>query len=741
MISFTVQTVTPPKLVYSLAHKYLNGEELDRSTFSGGEGHHCFINLRNLGFIIERKDFVPNLLNKFIKQADEQTSLVTKDYPKKFCNLEVNVGFGQGNFSKVPWITFLGYGQKTQEGIYPVYLYYKTIDVLVLAYGISTNRSPSTSWNNVDAKETIRDHLSRVFNHTLDKFGFSYVFNAYQLPKDFTEIEFSSDLDTIIEEFHNLMQGKEDVIPDSNGEETMYETSNYAKNLIYYGPPGTGKTYISMEKAVEICDGVVPVARPELVKRFKVLQSNNRISFVTFHQSYSYEDFVEGIRPVLNTDENDAESSNAQVRYECREGVFKKICTMAKSSGITSQSFYDFDETNNSVWKMSLGNTLDPDQADVYDTCIENNWIALGYGQELDYSGCDDRKAVKSKLQEIQPEIKENDYNITSVDNFKNHIKTGDLIIVSSGNLYFRAIGKVVGEYQYLEGDRYNQIRSVEWLVVYDENQPHEKIINNRFSQMTLYHLKPKVLKMEALKRLLTKQEETEPENYVLIIDEINRGNIAKIFGELISLLELDKRLGGENELSSTLPYSGIEFGVPNNVYVIGTMNTADRSIGLLDTALRRRFEFVELMPDINKIDGNDDIGNIPDGQGGSIDLRAFLSAINQRITFLLNRDMTIGHAYLINVRSFDELKHVLIQQIIPLLQEYFYEDWHRIQLVMRDIKNKDEKREPQIIRHVSILELDVLGFDHDDYQDDFEYSVVSESEVTPEMIRKVYEN
>jgi len=721
----------PPKLVYSLAHKYLNGEQLDRSTFSGGEGHHCFINLRNLGFIIERKDFVPNILNKFIKQADEQTSQKTKDYPKHFCNLDVNVSFGQTRFAKVPWISFLGYGQKTQEGIYPVYLYYKEIKVLVLAYGISVKNPPSKQWNNTEAKEQIRDHLKRVFKYELDKYGISPVFKSYQLPKNFKELEFSTDLDQIIEEFHNLMQG----------EIIVKEKRTHPKNLIYYGPPGTGKTYISMEKAVEICDGVVPVARPELVKRFKVLQSDNRISFVTFHQSYSYEDFVEGIRPVLNTDENDAESSNAQVRYECREGVFKKICTMAKSSGITSQSFYEFDESKNTVWKMSLGNTLDPDDANVYDTCIENNWIALGYGQGLNFTGCDDRKLVKSKLQEIKPDIKENDYNITSVDNFKNHIKTGDLIIVSSGNTSFRAIGKVVDEYQYLENEEYNQIRPVEWLVVYDEKQPHEKIINNRFSQMTLYRLKPKVLKVEALKRLLTRQEETEAENYVLVIDEINRGNIAKIFGELITLLEPDKRLGAENELSSILPYSGVEFAVPSNVHVIGTMNTADRSIALLDTALRRRFEFMELMPDINKIDGNDDNGNIPDGKGGNIDLRAFLLAINQRITFMLNRDMTIGHAYLINVRSFDELKHVLTQQIIPLLQEYFYEDWHRIQLVLRDIKNNDEKREPQIIRHVSILELDVLGFDHDDYQDDFEYSVVSESEVTPEMIRKVYEN
>ena len=247
-------------------------------------------------------------------------------------------------------------------------------------------------------------------------------------------------------------------------------------------------------------------------------------------------------------------------------------------------------------------------------------------------------------------------------------------------------------------------------------------------------------------KRICRMAKADPSQRYAIFIDEINRGNIASIFGELITLLETDKRVtyGDDGSVKHgmrlTLPFSEEQFGVPANLDVYGTMNTADRSIALLDTALRRRFQFQELMPDASVIKGPLGNGHIEDGQGGTINLRALLEAINRRIRFLLSRDMTIGHSYLINVHDFSELQNVLLSRIIPLLQEYFYDDWHRIQLIFRDVGPGREKLEPQIIRHVHLKEVEVIGFDHDDFEDSIEYRVAPRDEITPDAIRKIYE-
>ena len=246
--------------------------------------------------------------------------------------------------------------------------------------------------------------------------------------------------------------------------------------------------------------------------------------------------------------------------------------------------------------------------------------------------------------------------------------------------------------------------------------------------------------------RRICQQAMADPGNrYAIFIDEINRGNIAKIFGELITLIEVDKRAEYSKSgqlvkgMEVTLPYSGDSFSVPANLDVYGSMNTADRSIALLDTALRRRFTFKELMPISGVISGSRGDGYIEDGEGGIINLRAFLDAINLRIRFLLNRDLMIGHGYFFYVKDFHELKNILLNQFIPLLQEYFYEDWHRIQLVFRDVGPANEKLEPQIILHNQMMQDTVLGFVHDDYEDLTEYSVAEPDEITPDAIRKVY--
>ena len=270
---------------------------------------------------------------------------------------------------------------------------------------------------------------------------------------------------------------------------------SFPLNTILFGPPGTGKTWEAVSHAVAIMDGKAPEelaqteARERVKARFAELREEERVEFVTFHQNYAYEDFIEGIGPVL--DRND-------LRYEIRHGVFKRISSRAR---------------------------------------------------------------------------------------------------------------------------------------------------------------------------------EHPGRRHVLIIDEINRGNIAKIFGELITLIEPSKRSGGEDEAVATLPYSRERFSVPGNLYLVGTMNTADRGIALLDTALRRRFDFIEKMPDVRHVEAD-----IED-----VDGPAMLEAMNERITVYLDREHQIGHTYLIGVRTIHRLAEVFQRSIVPLLQEYFYDDWAKIRSVLNE--------------------------------------------------------
>ena len=182
---------------------------------------------------------------------------------------------------------------------------------------------------------------------------------------------------------------------------------------------------------------------------------------------------------------------------------------------------------------------------------------------------------------------------------------------------------------------------------------------------------------VDGLFKLICNKAESDPENkYAIFIDEINRGNVSAIFGELITLLEDDKRLGAKNEIKVTLPYSKKEFGVPNNLYVIGTMNTADRSVEALDTALRRRFYFTEMQPNaelLSTITFSD------------VDLKSLLNTINHRIELLIDKNHQIGHAYFIDIENLEDLKLTFKNKIIPLLEEYFYGDFGKIGLVLGD--------------------------------------------------------
>jgi 5-methylcytosine-specific restriction protein B len=271
---------------------------------------------------------------------------------------------------------------------------------------------------------------------------------------------------------------------------------------------------------------------------------------------------------------------------------------------------------------------------------------------------------------------------------FHNRMQIGDIVFSCYSSRTIDAIGVITGEAEWRDAyPKYKRLRKVKWLV----QGINEDIVDlNGGNQMTLASVYKLSVSASDAMQLLKK---TKPQlfaptvkipNRVFIIDEINRGNISKIFGELITLIEPSKRIGSSEGLRVLLPYSGKSFGIPDNVYVIGTMNTADRSIAMIDTALRRRFDFLEMQPDSKLLR---DV--VVDG----IDIAEMLDTMNNRITALLDREHTIGHSYLLSLKedpSVQELARIFENKIIPLLQEYFYDDYEKIQLVLGDNQKSD---------------------------------------------------
>ncbi|MBF5007747.1 AAA family ATPase [Diaphorobacter caeni] len=455
--------------------------------------------------------------------------------------------------------------------------------------------------------------------------------------------------------------------PVASSPATSIEPMSTPKNQILYGPPGTGKTYTTTSRAVMLCDGMLP-DEASIRTRFEELRRDGRISFVTFHQSYGYEEFVEGLRPV---------AKDGQVVYEVQPGAFKRACSAARLRSQITPGLSGKPLKQRTTFKMSLGASWSQEATKVFDYCVKNHCVLLGWGEDIDFTECGSKADIVTKIREEAPNIHKPSSQANFVDRFKHDIKVGDLIVVSLGNKIFRAIAEVTGDYEYVEDAPFHQMRSVRWLAIFEGGIPTSELYNREIGQSSLYVLNTEAIRYDKLESLLEAQTEQTPEQpHVLIIDEINRANISKVFGELITLIEPDKREGQTNAVTVKLPYSGEDFSVPSNLHLLGTMNTADRSIALLDTALRRRFEFEEVMPRPDLLSDH-----IIEG----IELNRLLQALNQRIEVLYDRDHTIGHAYLMGVRTLQDLDRAFRFKVLPLLQEYFYENWSQVRRVLAD--------------------------------------------------------
>ncbi|HDY6371372.1 TPA: AAA family ATPase, partial [Campylobacter coli] len=449
------------------------------------------------------------------------------------------------------------------------------------------------------------------------------------------------------------------------------ENKNLSLNQILYGPPGTGKTYHTIDKALEILgENLESRDRDEKKAKFDEYVKDGQIVFTTFHQSYGYEEFVEGIKPMMNN-----EANSQEIQYEIKDGIFKDICNRAlenyENSNLNTEELREKIKLREKVEKF-LNRLLETNEpisktkgGNFFINSFNNNTIEI-YSEDVErFDGI-----FKLSLSTFITLLKSNIEFNSAVEMFK---KVFDRDYADRTHTYYFNLVNKFKEY---------------------EKQAVLKTEDNKISSNSL-------------------------NSYIIIIDEINRGNVSKIFGELITLIEPSKRIGESEELKVTLPYSGKKFGVPKNVYILGTMNTADRSITSLDTALRRRFEFVEMMPDPDLLKNvfickdvenpnkdEDYLGDDAKTEGFAEILQNILISINKRIEFLLDREKTIGHAFFMSeavkfnkdnwckpdkyeedwyVLSISKLKSIFQNKIIPLLQEYFYNDYALISAVLND--------------------------------------------------------
>ncbi len=665
--------------------------------------------------LIKGYEFYKSVQGKKYDKNDTKTKNILKDFREKLGNFTddifLNYGFelvnkgmwqNSGNFTRYMWNRYKPENAEKDSNLV-IYFNVDTKNGWFVGIGlIDDNLNEFEDKHNDEIYRFLESECEKIscsgFHHLdQDSKRKFYLENI----KNYKNIDYSCILQALKKVYKNTIEKFYHNEENGKGSPSGISNKFLALNQVLYGPPGTGKTYNTVNKALEIIfqdkfnendyddkgnikenllietaksfieengEKVPDDGRSVLKACFDLLSSKDigQIKFVTFHQSYGYEEFVEGIK---------AQAGDEGIDYSIEPGIFKKIANNAEKNYIESKEkkkFVSFDELF----------------------------------EEMFVNKVEDDKPLDVKMTRTHFRI----YEIT--DRTIRFEK-------STGNRGHTLSIKTLK--QYYEGERNLQTNG---LKVY-----YDAIVD--------------ILRENSVRSAISTLKQ-----YILIIDEINRGNISKIFGELITLIEKDKRIGFDETIKITLPYSGKEFGVPKNLYIIGTMNTADRSIALMDTALRRRFEFVEMMPDLSLLsnDGEkvknfySDNTQVNDLIGEGVNIRLLLKKINERIEYLYDRDHTIGHSYFMSLKSDSsiiDLGNIFKNKIIPLLQEYFYDDWEKIQMVLGDHPQQGADAEDKFIVEKSVEETKLFDFSHDDVEEQ-QYTYKVNDDFTEEAYRKI---
>ena len=644
----------------------------------------------------------------FIKEEETKIKNFSfqKTYPKYVWINDSELKIGTDGFCHYELITRNKYPKKIFAEIHFEGKHKKRLKEL-----ISAQMNDNVFWNN--------DHkggeLSLAFRENYD-FEDENLFSKLADALYYLESNFG---DLIRTEFKNIF--------------TISHSSNHNMikqplNQILYGPPGTGKTYNTINKAISIIDASfnLTMDRNLIKAEYDRLVEEGQIVFTTFHQSMSYEDFIEGIKP---------ETKNEKVVYNVQDGILKKIIKTALIAYLEKDNSSDKEDSFDSLYKeyvdsiKSSAGTREPlfttkTGVEVMLVDANENSILVKYLWGDKKKGQEGKQVFTVSKDKLKKTLFEGIIPV-NVKNLKEQLHP--LI----GHIHCELFAVYKHFYDFVVTNK-GEIDAVH----YDYEDLSFKEVKEQYDLLDKNTIKDKLVKP-----------------YVIIIDEINRGNVSAIFGELITLIEEDKRLDKDEALEVTLSYSKEKFGIPSNLYIIGTMNTADRSVEALDTALRRRFCFEEMLPkkellkgfsssnyckllweyenvkwDISpfiekeeaffklygKPDGIDQqkekIWNTMKEENNKtnydyfkgfefgLDLSKLLETINNRIEILLDRDHTIGHSYFIKVNDKNDLRNTFKNNIIPLLQEYFYGDYDKIGMIIgKDFFEESKKFDKNI--------------------------------------------
>jgi hypothetical protein len=697
-------------------------------------------------------DDMAKLLTKFLEQT-KTTSQKTKEYnDHKFQGLDIVAGFGKGALAKIPWIGFINSPNTIQKGIYPVFLLFKEVKKIVLAYGVSEEEDPDDKWIFESKKVKIKDWHINEFEKKPYRYGESHIHSIYDVYDNINDKQLVKDLTAIVSDYKKVESLKEDNIQQwiySPGSAAKHWDTFYTEGIMGLGWNELGdisrfKSSDEITKELQRIEATDSSkkndskANWEFSKKMKpgdlVIVNRGRNKLLGYgyvSSNYYYDqnrndhhhlrevdwvlqgewetDFQLHGKTLTNiTWDNGIDHPNYEYYHELLLATMRvkaarnkqKIIPInqilygppgtGKTYKLKTECFpkYTTKETTLSAeknfeqvvskltWFEAMALAMLEKNAPISVPALkENRWIAT----KAKYS---ENKNINASLwKQLQAHTIE-DCEFVNVKNRqsplifkKNEDKSWEISMEDFEDLT-PELSDVLEKTNNFQANPDKEIKRYEF-VTFHQSYAYEDFIEGIKPVMASegdgelrYEIK------DGLFKSLCQHAKNDPENkYAIFIDEINRGNVSSIFGELITLIEPDKRLGMENAMTATLPYSRDSFGVPSNVDIYGTMNTADRSVEALDTALRRRFSFEEILPKPELL--NQDIKSI------SMTMKEVLSCINNRIEALIDRDHTIGHSYLINVENIDELKLAFKDKIIPLLQEYFYGDYGKIGLVL----------------------------------------------------------